>query len=94
MVSKLPWRTQRLFLNVVTDPTNLVRRSIDLKQPVMVVSLNYRLNIFAFGNCNSDPHCEKNLALSDQRAALDFVRLHIRGFGGDPVEHTAPTMVS
>ena len=51
----------------------------------MVVTLNYRLNIFAFGDCKG----EINLALSDQRAALDFVRLHIRGFGGDPVSsHT------
>ncbi|KAF3031841.1 hypothetical protein E8E12_001932 [Didymella heteroderae] len=46
----------------------------------MVVTLNYRLNMFAFG----DGDGEKNLALSDQRAALEFVRQHIGGFGGDP----------
>jgi carboxylesterase type B len=54
-------------------------------QPIIVVTLNYRLNIFAFGDCKGG---EMNLALSDQRAALDFIRLHIRGFGGDPVAHT------
>jgi carboxylesterase type B len=66
------------------DPTNLVRKSIDMGQPIIVVTLNYRLNIFAFGDCKG----ETNLAFSDQRAALDFIRLHIRGFGGDPVAHT------
>lgn len=50
-------------------------------QPLIVVTLNYRLNMFAFG----DGHGKENLALSDQRAALQFVRQHIAGFGGDPV---------
>ncbi|KAJ4406286.1 hypothetical protein N0V91_004740 [Didymella pomorum] len=36
--------------------------------------------MFAFG----DGSGEKNLALSDQRSALQFVRQHIGGFGGDP----------
>ncbi|KAF3039459.1 hypothetical protein E8E11_005512 [Didymella keratinophila] len=62
------------------DPTNLVRKSIEMESPIIVVTLNYRLNLFAFGDCNG----EKNLALSDQRAALKFVRQHIIGFGGDP----------
>lgn len=64
-----------------TDPTNLVRRSIASGQPLIAITLNYRLNIFAFGASNGS----KNLALSDQRAALHFVRQHIGGFGGDPV---------
>jgi carboxylesterase type B len=65
------------------DPAKVVQRSIEIRRPIIVVTLNYRLNVFAFGDCNS----EKNLALSDQRAALEFVRQHIAGFGGDPVPH-------
>ena len=56
---------------------------------IIAVTLNYRLNIFAFGDCKS----EMNLALSDQRAAVEFVRLHIRGFGGDPVALTSTSEV-
>jgi carboxylesterase type B len=66
------------------DPTNLVRRSVDMSSRIIAVTLNYRLNIFAFGDCKG----EMNLALLDQRAALEFLRLHIRGFGGDPVALT------
>jgi carboxylesterase type B len=75
---------QKLSLLIATDPTNLVRRSIEIGQPMIVVTLNYRLNMFAFG----DGSGEKNLALSDQRSALQFVRQHIGGFGGDPVTRT------
>lgn len=66
---------------ITTDPTNLVHKSIQKNEPILVVTLNYRLNMFAFG----DGSGEKNLALQDQRAALDFVQRYIGGFGGDPV---------
>jgi carboxylesterase type B len=56
-----------------------------MEQPIIVVTLNYRLNMFAFGDCKG----EKNLALSDQRAALEFIRQQVSGFGGDPVRHTS-----
>jgi hypothetical protein len=73
-----------LCLLIAIDFTNLIRKSIDMGQPIIVVSLNYRLNMFAFGDCKG----EMNITLSDQRTALDFIRLHIRGFGGDPVAHS------
>jgi carboxylesterase type B len=44
------------------------------------VTFNYRLNIFGFGDGT-----EKNLALKDQRLAIDWVIKHIAGFGGDKV---------
>lgn len=69
------------YLIMPQDSTNLVRTSVEKKQPMIVVTLNYRLNIFAFGNGSG----AKNLALSDQRAALDFVKKHIGEFGGDAV---------
>ncbi|KAJ3466084.1 hypothetical protein MRS44_006742 [Fusarium solani] len=62
------------------DPTGLVQKSIDMAEPIVVVTINYRLNMFAFGDCVS----EKNLALRDQQRALEFVKTHISGFGGDP----------
>lgn len=65
----------------VVDPTRLVERSAISGKPIIVVTLSYRLNIFAFG----DETSEMNLALRDQRAAIDYIRSHIAGFGGDPV---------
>ncbi|KPA38784.1 catalytic protein [Fusarium langsethiae] len=62
------------------DPSQLVARSIHFGKPILVVNINYRLNIFAFG----DETSEVNLALRDQRHALEYIKLHIAGFGGDP----------
>lgn len=52
-----------------------------MAEPIVAVTINYRLNMFAFGDCAS----EKNLALRDQQQAVEFVKAHISGFGGDPV---------
>lgn len=48
---------------------------------MIIVTFNYRLNIFAFG----DGVGEKNLALQDQRLAIQWVVDHIADFGGDHV---------
>jgi carboxylesterase type B len=48
---------------------------------MIAVSINYQLNMFAFGNGIG----EKNLALQDKRAAISWVRTNIGGFGGDAV---------
>ncbi|MCJ1430857.1 hypothetical protein MMC27_000207 [Xylographa pallens] len=61
------------------DPSLLVATSVKLGKPMIVVSPNYRLNIFAFGARTG----EKNLSLQDQRCAIDWVVEHIAGFGGD-----------
>jgi hypothetical protein len=65
----------------VTDPHTLVARSAAIGKPIVAVTLNYRLNMFAFGDGVGEP----NLALRDQRSALEYIKLHIAGFGGDPV---------
>lgn len=49
-------------------------------QDVVVVTLNYRLGIFGFSGA---PGVEANAALRDQRAAVEWVRDNIAGFGGD-----------
>ncbi|MCJ1377450.1 hypothetical protein MMC17_000545 [Xylographa soralifera] len=63
----------------IHDPSLLVATSVKLGKPMIIVSPNYRLNIFAFGARIG----EKNLALQDQRCAIDWVVEHIAGFGGD-----------
>ncbi|KUJ13351.1 alpha/beta-hydrolase [Mollisia scopiformis] len=62
----------------VSDPSKIVSQSAAIGKPVIFVTFNYRLNIFAFGDGN-----EVNLALKDQRLAIDWVTKHIAGFGGD-----------
>ena len=56
---------------------------------MMVVAMQYRLNIFAFG----DGKGPRNLALKDQRLAIEWVKKHIAGFGGDPVGIALPGVV-
>lgn len=64
----LPWQI----------PTSWVERS----QEHIVVSINYRLNIFGFPNARGLD--QQNLGILDQRAALEWVRDNIAAFGGDP----------
>ncbi|CAI7592893.1 unnamed protein product [Penicillium palitans] len=63
----------------ICDPTKIVADSIKAGKPIIFVSINYRLNIFSFGDGK-----EKNLALKDQRLGIEWVRRNIVGFGGDP----------
>lgn len=62
------------------DAGPLVAQSIELGKPIILVTINYRLNIFHFGTGES----EVNLAIQDQKAALEWVKAHISKFGGDP----------
>ncbi|ETS80070.1 hypothetical protein PFICI_07599 [Pestalotiopsis fici W106-1] len=64
----------------VCDMTALVGNSVVMEKPVIAVTVQYRLNMFALG----DGTGEKNLALHDQSSALTWVQQHIAGFGGDP----------
>ena len=49
-------------------------------QDVIVVTVNYRINIFGFPGA---PGETQNLGLRDQRAAVEWVRNNIAKFGGD-----------
>ncbi len=54
---------------------------------VVVVSINYRLNVFGFfahPALDSEGHPYSNYALLDQQAAMRWVQRNIRAFGGDP----------
>ncbi|KAF8247288.1 carboxylesterase family protein [Wilcoxina mikolae CBS 423.85] len=52
---------------------------------VIVVSLNYRLNIFGFP---VTPSGAQNLGLLDQRAAIQWLYKNLPAFGGDPEKIT------
>lgn len=60
------------------DGASLVSRG-----DVVLVSINYRLNIFGLLALN-DGVVKGNYALSDKIAALEWVQKYIRAFGGDP----------
>ncbi|KAI0059491.1 alpha beta-hydrolase [Artomyces pyxidatus] len=65
--------------------TGIVQRSIELGQPVVFVSFNYRLN--AFGFLAGTEVAKKglgNIGLHDQRQALRWIHKYVHAFGGDP----------
>ncbi|KAM0720890.1 hypothetical protein Q7P37_003175 [Cladosporium fusiforme] len=59
-------------------PANLVHRS----QSHIVVTTNYRVNIFSYPNARG-LHGSTNFALQDQRMAVEWVAENIGAFGGD-----------
>ena len=61
-------------------PTSWVERS----QSHIVVTINYRLNIFGFPRARGVAAGEQNLGILDQRIALEWVHDNIAAFGGDP----------
>lgn len=62
--------------------------SLALLGDVVVVTLNYRLNIFGFLNANNKEMAPNNVGLLDQRAALEWIQDNIKSFGGDPQQVT------
>jgi carboxylesterase type B len=58
----------------------------------IVVTINYRTNVFGFPGSRDLPITQNNLGLLDQELALKWVQLNIAKFGGDPEKVT--TMVS
>ncbi|KAH0593279.1 hypothetical protein MHUMG1_09001 [Metarhizium humberi] len=64
---------------------NIVKRSIDMGQPVVFASFNYRLAHFGFtASREFDEAGLLNLGFEDQRNALRWIQKHIASFGGDP----------
>ncbi|KAH7372010.1 carboxylesterase [Pyrenochaeta sp. MPI-SDFR-AT-0127] len=58
--------------------------SLAITQDVVVVTINYRTNIFGFSNSPEIPFGSQNSGFLDQRFALQWVRNNIAQFGGDP----------
>lgn len=68
---------------LVYDPTNIIRQA---DRPMIVVSLNYRVNIFGFFAAEElidDDGLVGNYGLRDQRLGLQWVQQNIEKFGGD-----------
>lgn len=69
---------------LIYQGARLVQRSIEMGQPIVFVSANYRLN--AFGTLASQEITDadvSNLMLKDQREAMRWVQEYIGQFGGD-----------
>ncbi|OGM48131.1 carboxylesterase hlo [Aspergillus bombycis] len=62
--------------------------SLAANQDVVVVTSNYRTNVFGFPGSPDLPPSQWNLGLLDQRLALDWVQRNIAAFGGDPSKVT------
>ena len=70
-------------INIPTQmPANMVHRS----QSHIVVTTNYRVNIFSYPNAAGLN--DTNFGLQDQRAAVEWVAENIASFGGDPTKIT------
>ncbi|KAF8859749.1 carboxylesterase [Acephala macrosclerotiorum] len=57
-------------------------------QDVVIVTFNYRTNIFGFSNSPEIPVGRQNAGFLDQRLALQWVQDNIAQFGGDPSQVT------
>ncbi|KAH9040259.1 carotenoid ester lipase precursor [Lactarius hengduanensis] len=66
------------------DGSIIVNHSIALQQPVVYVSMNYRLSAFGFLASQEVKDAKVgNLGLWDQRLALHWIQKYIHAFGGD-----------
>ncbi|BGP36850.1 hypothetical protein JCM10449v2_000752 [Rhodotorula kratochvilovae] len=85
------------------NPRDLMHRAIDLDQPFVFVSINYRLGAFGFTASPPEPAApptaphipmraptdlDLNVGFKDQLAALRWVQEHIAQFGGDKTKVT------
>ncbi|KAJ7609760.1 Alpha/Beta hydrolase protein [Mycena polygramma] len=71
------------------DGVTIVQRSISMGEPVIYVSLNYRLSAFGFlASKEVRAAGVGNLGLQDQRQAFRWVQKYISAFGGDPTKVT------
>jgi carboxylesterase type B len=75
----------------IYDGTDLVTSSVNRNQPMIVVTINYRLGALGFlaseelaGESRRNGEPVGNYGLHDQRHALEWISQFISGFGGDP----------
>ncbi|KDQ62130.1 hypothetical protein JAAARDRAFT_203342 [Jaapia argillacea MUCL 33604] len=73
----------------IYDGGVIVQRSIDLGEPVIYVSMNYRVSAFGFlASQEVKSAGVGNIGLQDQRLALRWVQQYIGNFGGDSTKVT------
>lgn len=76
------WTGGGFQTNGILVPGQLPQRWVSRSQSHIVVTINYRMNIFGFPGAAGVS--DQNLGLMDQRVALEWVRDNIAAFGGDP----------
>ncbi|TFK86058.1 carotenoid ester lipase precursor [Polyporus arcularius HHB13444] len=73
----------------IYDGGIIVRRSMQLGEPVVYVSMNYRVSAFGFlASKEVKDAGVGNIGLEDQRVALKWIQKYIAAFGGDPTRVT------
>jgi carboxylesterase type B len=80
---------------MIIDPARLVAKSVEIGTPIIVVTINYRLNLFGFAASSEIIDSQSpgqtrgcNFGLGDQNIALRWVKRNIGAFGGDPSRMT------
>lgn len=67
----------------------IVNASVSIQQPIIAVSINYRLGGWGFlASKEVAAAGELNIGLFDQRLALRWIQENIQAFGGDPTKVT------
>ncbi|KAF5002929.1 hypothetical protein FDECE_10484 [Fusarium decemcellulare] len=61
------------------NPSDLIKQSLEMQKPIIVVHMAYRLHVFGFAVHQG----KTNFAIHDQKRAIEWVQKHISGFGGD-----------
>ncbi|KAK1221156.1 hypothetical protein PQX77_016055 [Marasmius sp. AFHP31] len=85
----LTFNANRRFRGGNYDGGIIVERSLELGQPIIYVSMNYRLTGFGFLASKEVKEAGVgNLGLQDQREALRWIQKYIGAFGGDPTKVT------
>ncbi|KAM5345810.1 hypothetical protein ACJ41O_011671 [Fusarium nematophilum] len=63
----------------------IVENSVKMGQPIMGISINYRLSVFGFLSSSEVRDSQSsNFGIRDQRLALHWIRENVAAFGGDP----------
>ncbi|KAH9822623.1 carboxylesterase [Melampsora americana] len=65
------------------DGSTIVSDSHEMKKPIVVITINYRLNSFGFLSSDSMPVEDLSVGLQDQIAALRWIEVNAISFGGD-----------
>ncbi|KAK4893003.1 hypothetical protein LTR27_008540 [Elasticomyces elasticus] len=71
----------------INIPTQMPADWVHRTQKHIVVTMNYRVNIFSYPNARG-LNGSSNFAIQDQRAAVEWVSRNIEAFGGDPDQLT------
>ncbi|KAJ7154740.1 Alpha/Beta hydrolase protein [Mycena filopes] len=80
----------------IYDGGSIVRKSMLIEKPVLVVTFNFRIGLFGFAaseliredNEAVDEAGAGNYGLRDQRVAMEWIHRFIQEFGGDPTNVT------